>query len=81
MSRSYKKHPWVKGNNCKKTDKRNANKCVRNHKDVPNGGKFKRCFCSWNICDYRFYDSGKPYWSDYKQELVTPKKPWRARSK
>ncbi|MDE6727945.1 MAG: hypothetical protein K2J80_08400, partial [Oscillospiraceae bacterium] len=29
--------------------------------DIPNGGKFKRYYCSWNICDYRskerFYTS------------------------
>jgi len=81
MSRSYKKHPWHKDIGCKKIDKRNANKTVRNKKDVPKGGAFKKCFESWNISDYCYYDSGKPYWSDVMQKLILPDKPWKAKRK
>lgn len=53
MSRSYKKHP-IHQDHGRYTyiDKRNASKAVRNTKDVPDGGKYKCCFCSWDISDY-----------------------------
>lgn len=52
MSRSYKKTPgW-----CRKTKgmKKFANKTVRNTKDIPNGGAFKKNGHSWDICDWKF---------------------------
>lgn len=52
MSRSYKKFIVCKDDNSK-FGKRLANKTVRRNKNVPDGAKFKRYFCSWNICDYR----------------------------
>lgn len=52
MSRSYKKFIVSKDQNSK-FGKRSAVKAVRRKKDVPNGSKFKRYYCSWNICDYR----------------------------
>jgi len=67
MSRSYRKNVWVvdgqkknrSRSNRKKEEKRFANKAVRNTKDVPNGGAFKKFSCSWNIADYR-WPMGKP---------------------
>ena len=60
MSRSRKKHPVVKdfsrGNNGTRWDKRNASKKVRYHKGpIPDGGHYKKLYCSWNIHDYSFY--------------------------
>jgi len=55
MSRSYRK-PWIREVS-KKGAKRQANKIVRKMEDVPDGMKFKRAYCSWNISDYRFYDN------------------------
>lgn len=52
MSRSYKRFIVCKDQNSK-FGKRSAVKAVRRKKDVPNGSKFKRYYCSWNICDYR----------------------------
>ena len=52
MSRSFKKFIVCKDTNSK-FFKRMAVKAVRHNKDVPNGSKFKRYYCSWNICDYR----------------------------
>lgn len=52
MSRSCKKFIVCKDDNSK-FGKCLANKTVRRNKNVPDGAKFKRYFCSWNICDYR----------------------------
>lgn len=52
MSRSYKKFIVCKDKNCK-FGKRQASRAVRRSRNVPNGMKFKRYYCSWNICDYR----------------------------
>jgi len=53
MSRSFKKTPgW-----CDRSPfaKRQANKRVRKYKgDVSNGRSYKKLYCSWNICDFRF---------------------------
>ena len=58
MSRSYKKTPVVKDSSCKgssfKSGKQIANRAVRNEKDVPSGGSYKKVYCSWNISDWRF---------------------------
>lgn len=52
MSRSYRKFAVSKDSNSA-FGKRMANKAVRRAADVPRGGRFKRYYCSWNICDYR----------------------------
>tara|TARA_Y100000310_G_scaffold335642_2_gene418174 strand:- start:348 stop:530 length:183 start_codon:yes stop_codon:yes gene_type:complete len=40
--------------------KRQASKAVRRSLNVPSGGWFKRCFCSWNIIDYKWiYHGGR----------------------
>ena len=59
MSRSYKKFPVLKdrartSKDCQKP-KTYANHAVRRYIGIP-GGKsgFKKLYCSWDICDYRF---------------------------
>ena len=37
-----------------KQQKRFANKRVRRTGDTPNGGAYKKPYCSYNICDYKF---------------------------
>jgi hypothetical protein len=34
--------------------KREANKKVRNSKHVPDGSGYKKLFCSYDICDFKF---------------------------
>ena len=57
MSRSYKHRKssviHFKENNDKE-HKRNAVIAVRNATEVPNGSQYKKFYCSWNICDYRW---------------------------
>jgi len=77
MSRSYKK-PYIKdGGRSKKKEKRLASKAVRNYKeDISNGKSYKKLYCSYNICDYRYnaYVKDKkairyyihPVWSDWE---------------
>ena len=56
MSRSYKHVP------CCKDHTRGMKKCAnryirRNYLVVPSGMAYKKLFCSWNICDYKFIRS------------------------
>jgi hypothetical protein len=56
MSRSAKKTwGWTdhKSPNSR-LQKRFANKKVRRTSDIPSGGAYKRLYCSYTICDYRF---------------------------
>ena len=53
MSRSYKRSVICKGQNNKK-GKRLAGRTVRRASDVPNGNCFKKLYCTWDICDWRF---------------------------
>ncbi len=63
MSRSYKKIPCCKDHN--KGMKKYANRYVRrNFLVVPSGTAYKKLFCSWNICDYKFLKS----FSSFKKE-------------
>lgn len=63
MSRSYKHVPCCKDYN--RGMKKYANRYVRrNYLVVPSGMAYKRLFCSWNICDYKFLTS----FSDYKNQ-------------
>jgi len=55
MSRSYKKYPSGKCERSCKKGQRFANKTIRQYNDViPNGKVYKRLYCSWDICDYKF---------------------------
>ena len=52
MSRSRKKHPYMTdGPN--KWAKRQASKRVR-RKDVSDGANYKKVYCSYDICDFKF---------------------------
>ena len=92
MSRSFKKSPVIKDANRKgptyKSGKQIANRAVRHKGDIPNGGSYKKVYCSWNISDYRFmkteaefkkeWDNGDEYlhehYKTYKRALFEWKK-------
>ncbi|OCT16865.1 hypothetical protein A8709_00685 [Paenibacillus pectinilyticus] len=60
MSRSYKKSPVCTDHTSPRTKwaKRQAAKAVRRHDGfIENGRSYRKLFCSWNICDYRFYQT------------------------
>jgi hypothetical protein len=82
MSRSRKKHPIVKDRN--PGSKRIANRKVRRIPDVPNGKAYRKVYCSWNICDWRFRWNPEPvYWINSKGEMekIDPTPQWRFRMK
>lgn len=56
MSRSFKKvGGWTDhGRNRTRIEKRFASKKVRNTKEVSSGGSYKKLYCSYDICDYKF---------------------------
>ncbi len=58
MSRSYKKEPVYKDSTRKgrtrKSGKQIANHVVRHKKDLPDGGGYRKAYCSYNISAYRF---------------------------
>ncbi len=65
MSRSYKKIPCCKDHN--KGMKKCANRYVRrNYLIVTSGKAYKKLFCSYDICDYKFLESFSSYkkWMD-----------------
>lgn len=54
MARSIKRNAVLKIAPKRKTQaKRQASRKVRMEEELASGGAYKRCFCSWNICDYR----------------------------
>lgn len=58
MSRSVKKSPVWTDHQTPGTSwaKRLANKTVRRFSgEVQNGKWYRKLYCSWDICDYRFY--------------------------
>jgi hypothetical protein len=83
MSRSFKKHPgFTDAGKYAYIDKRNANKKVRHTEDIPNGSSYKKCFCSYDIVDWRhsyhsYSNLAKEILWDYengvtsKEELMT----------
>lgn len=58
MSQSYRK-PWATegyGGSHRKFAKRQANKLIRRYKEeISNGRHYAKLFCSWDICDYKFW--------------------------
>lgn len=77
MSRSYKKHPFVK-DPANKFMKRYANKKVRRTPNIPNGKAYKKVFESWDISDWRWWwdkqNAIHDYYDDdlwYKNEYET----------
>ncbi len=69
MSRSYKKVPCCKDHN--RGMKKYANRYVRrNYLIVPSGKAYKKLFCSYDICDYKFIESFQSYkegWYKYNR--------------
>jgi hypothetical protein len=71
MSRSFRKPYCVdgyKGSTRKQFEKRLANRTIRNSEDVPNGKAYKKFFDSWNITDYRWYQTPsqiEKYWPEW----------------
>lgn len=60
MSRSYKKVPCYKDYN--RGMKQRANRHLRrNYLDIPSGRAYKKLFCSYNICDYKFLQTFSSY--------------------
>ena len=56
MSRSYKKHPYLKeSSQHTKYGKKFANRTVRNSDDTLQHRDYKKQYCSWEISDYKFY--------------------------
>jgi hypothetical protein len=55
MSRSYKKHLFLKKNS--RFEKNFANRVVRRSSDIPDGKAYRKFYETWNICDWvLFYD-------------------------
>lgn len=69
MSRSYKKNPWITDHQAKTTsnDKKFANKKVRHAEDLPNGGAFKKVSCSYDICDFKFFQTKEEAIAEYEK--------------
>lgn len=66
MSRSRKKVPYIKDHSRYTfQDKRNSWKAVRNKQGVVSGSMYRKVFCSYDICDYKFY---KPH-GDYRDYI------------
>ena len=59
MSRSYKKNTFCSDYSpLNKWGKRIANKSVRRHKDyLANGNSYRKVYDSWNIHDWKIYES------------------------
>ena len=64
MSRSYRKFPVFKDSPSKSRNIRKgispktfANRAVRRYPEIPRGkAGYKKLYCSYMICDYRFYE-------------------------
>ena len=71
MSRSYKKNPWITDHHVKSSSERKkfANKKVRHTKDLPNGKAFKKVFESYNLCDYKFFQTKEEAIEEYEETL------------
>jgi len=81
MSRSYKRVPgWSDySRNRTKFEKRMAAKAVRRNADVPQGGGFRKAYCSYDIRDwhYRYWTEGElRRYCEWRGEL-----PYKARMK
>uniref|UniRef100_A0A4Y8Q2S8 Uncharacterized protein n=1 Tax=Paenibacillus athensensis TaxID=1967502 RepID=A0A4Y8Q2S8_9BACL len=60
MSRSVKKSPVYTDHRTPGTrwSKRRASKAVRRFRgEVQDGKWYRKLYCSWNICDYRFFQT------------------------
>ncbi|MCT4584441.1 MAG: hypothetical protein N4A54_05895 [Peptostreptococcaceae bacterium] len=74
MSRSYKKTPVLKDSGDNKWVKRQASKSVRRYKYIiKSGSSYKKLYCSYNICDYRFF---RPWAVYVEKEYSYSKNEW-----
>lgn len=77
MSRSYKKTPIVKDNKGgRKAAKKEANRKVRQSKDVPNGKQYRKFYNPWDIYDYVMYCDSYKEMSSYRKDEEKAKKLW-----
>ena len=76
MSRSSKKHPWVTDHKLHNDMKKFANKKVRNQEDLPNGRAFKKVFCSYDICDYKWRQTKEEAIEEYENALKHTEFKW-----
>ena len=70
MSRLYKRTPGFCDRNL--FNKRQANKRVRKDWTLASGGAYRKCFESWDICDYRFL-----FFSWWSAKRFNEEKPWK----
>lgn len=57
MARSYQKVPgWTDNGRHTRYAKKQANKRVRRTDDISDGNAYRKVYCSWDICDYRFLE-------------------------
>ncbi|WP_217593571.1 hypothetical protein [Cohnella sp. GbtcB17] len=78
MSRSFKKAPVCNDHTTPGTcqAKRMASKAVRRYKDeMANGKWYRKLYCSWIICDYRFYQTKRQAILEWETERWA----WRQR--
>ena len=59
MSRSYKKTPYCGPKS--KAMKKYANRVLRRDNDTYQNGSYKKRFCSYDICDYKFFETFEEY--------------------
>lgn len=71
MSRSYKKNAYATDNTSSGKNKRIANRIMRRNKNtLYQGGTYKKSYCSWNICDFRFRYDEKDVVNYYYTEIA-----------
>lgn len=83
MSNSFKQSPVFKDSGTQWM-KRQASKAVRRYAgETANGRFYRKLFCSWNICDYRFYRtkmqalSEMKSWFKYRETEETVLRDWQ----
>ena len=60
MSRSYKKTPYCGPKS--KSMKKYANRVLRQDKNTYQNASYKKRFCSYDICDYKFFETFDEYY-------------------
>lgn len=78
MSRSYKHVPCVRDSERSRVPNRYkqktiANRAVRRNEDIPNHGGYRRAYESWNISDYKFFETEDMFLDKWKKGRVGPK--------
>lgn len=61
MSRSYKKTPCCAPKS--RGMKKYANKIIRQDNNTYQNGSYKKRFCSYDICDYKFFETFEEYFA------------------